>query len=353
MKEELKRLVDKLEATQELSFDEWTKLIESQSPELSEYIFAKARRIREEHYGKEVYTRGIVEFTNVCKNDCLYCGIRASNSNVNRYRLTKEEILECCMVGYELGYRTFVLQGGEDPYYTDDMICEIVSEIRAKYPDCAITLSIGEKSHESYQRYFEAGAERYLLRHETANEEHYAKLHTASQSCAERKACLYDLKKIGYQVGAGFMVGAPYQTAENLAEDMIFLKDLNPAMIGIGPFIPAHDTPFADMESGTLEQTLYMLGLLRLMLPKALIPSTTALGTIHPRGREMGMEAGANVVMPNLSPTDVRKDYMLYDNKICIGDAAVQCRHCIEMRMESVGYEVVSARGDSLNMDEN
>lgn len=348
---DLFKLVDKLEETQELSFEEWTSLIEGQSPELSEYIFAKARAVREKYYGRDVYVRGLIEFTNYCKNNCTYCGIRCGNSNVNRYRLSKEEILACCELGWELGYRTFVLQGGEDPYYTDEMICDIVASIRKAYPECAITLSVGEKSKESYAKYKEAGADRYLLRHETANEEHYAKLHPANLSGAERKKCLKDLKALGYQVGAGFMVGAPYQTAENLAEDMVYLKELNPAMVGIGPFIPHHDTTFADMEPGTLEQTLYLLGLIRLMIPAVLLPATTALGTIDPLGREKGMDAGANVVMPNLSPTEVRKDYLLYDNKICTGDEAAECRHCLEMRMKSVGYEVVQDRGDSKNMN--
>ena len=221
--------------------------------------------------------------------------------------------------------------------------------IKERYPDCAITLSIGEKSKESYQAYFDAGADRYLLRHETYNHEHYRKLHPANLSPEHRQQCLRDLKDIGYQIGCGFMVGSPYQTAEHLAEDMLFMKELNPHMIGIGPFIPHHDTPFAGEAAGTLELTLYMLGLIRLMIPKVLLPATTALGTIHPKGRELGILAGANVVMPNLSPTEVRKDYLLYDNKICTGDESAQCRHCLEMRMKSVGYQVVTDRGDSLN----
>ena len=269
--------------------------------------------------------------------------------HADRYRLTKEEILACCDEGYRLGFRTFVLQGGEDPYYTDDKVCEIVAEIHQKFPDCAITLSIGEKKRESYRAYFEAGAERYLLRHETYNTEHYRKLHPANLSAKHRQQCLRDLKEIGYQVGCGFMVGSPYQTTEHLAEDMLFMKELNPHMIGIGPFIPHHDTPFADEAAGTLELTLFMLGLIRLMIPKVLLPATTALGTIHPKGRELGIKAGANVVMPNLSPTEVRKDYLLYDNKICTGDESAQCRHCLEMRMKSIGYQVVTNRGDSLN----
>ena len=294
--------------------------------------------------------RGLIEFTNYCKNDCLYCGIRKSNGNAHRYRLSEEDILNCCKEGYDLGFRTFVLQGGEDGYYTDERIIHLIRMIKEQYPDCAITLSIGEKSKESYQSYFDAGADRYLLRHETYNHEHYRQLHPPNLSPGHRQQCLRNLKDIGYQVGCGFMVGSPYQTPEHLAEDMLFMKELNPHMIGIGPFIPHHDTPFAGKAAGTLELTLYMLGLIRLMIPKVLLPATTALGTIHPKGRELGILAGANVVMPNLSPTEVRKDYLLYDNKICTGDESAQCRHCLEMRMKSVGYQVVTDRGDSLNI---
>lgn len=345
----MKTLIQKLRQTQSLTKEEWVSLIENRTPELAEYLFEQAREVREQYYGKDIYIRGLIEFTNYCKNDCLYCGIRRSNKNAERYRLSKEQILECCEHGYELGFRTFVLQGGEDGYYTDDRMKEIVSEIRERFPDCAITLSIGEKSYESYQNFFEAGANRYLLRHETYNCEHYAKLHPKELSAKVRQQCLWDLKKIGYQVGTGFMVGAPYQTAKHLAEDMIFIKELNPQMIGIGPFVPHHDTPFAKETGGTLELTLFMLGLLRLMIPKALIPSTTALGTIDPNGRELGILAGANVVMPNLSPSNVREKYLLYDNKICTGDEAAESLSNLKVRMEKIGYNIVVNRGDSLN----
>lgn len=293
-----------------------------------------------------MYVRGLIEFTNYCKNDCLYCGIRKSNLNAIRYRLSKQDILECCKEGYNLGFRTFVLQGGEDLYFSDKKICDIVSSIKKLYPDCAITLSIGEKSYDSYKRYFDAGVDRYLLRHETANPAHYAKLHPENLSAENRKQCLYNLKEIGYAVGTGFMVGSPFQTAENLAEDMLFIKQLQPHMVGIGPFISHKDTPFAKEKSGNLELTLFMLGLIRLTLPNVLLPATTALGTIHPNGREKGILAGANVVMPNLSPTNVRKKYMLYDNKICTGDESAQCRNCLERRMQSIGYKIVTDRGD-------
>lgn len=348
--EELTRLIDKLKSEHSLTKDEWTALIAGRTPEISEYLFAQSREERHRYYEHHVYVRGLIEFSNFCKNDCFYCGIRKSNPNISRYRLTEEDILSCCHTGYELGFRTFVLQSGEDGYYTDERLIRIIRSIKALYPDCAITLSIGEKSKDSYQAFFDAGADRYLLRHETYNAEHYSRLHPASLSAKKRQECLWNLKEIGYQVGTGFMVGSPFQTPELLAEDMLFIHELNPQMVGIGPFIPHHDTPFAGEKAGTLELTLFMLGLLRLMLPKLLLPSTTALGTIHPKGREQGILSGANVVMPNLSPTSVRKDYSLYDNKICTGDEAAECRFCMERRMQSIGYQVVTARGDSLNL---
>ena len=346
---DLVTLIDQLHTHHKLSKEEWILLITGRTPALSEYLFSLAREEQKCYYGTDIYVRGLIEFTNYCRNDCLYCGIRKSNTDSHRYRLTEDEILFCCREGYDLGFRTFVLQGGEDGFYTDAKIIHIISEIKKRYPDCAVTLSIGEKPRESYQAFFDAGADRYLLRHETYNHQHYARLHPSSQSAANRQRCLWDLKEIGYQVGTGFMVGSPYQTAEHLAEDMIFMKELNPQMIGIGPFIPHHATPFAGEPAGTLELTLFMLGLIRLMIPKVLLPATTALGTIHPKGRELGILAGANVVMPNLSPTNVRKDYLLYDNKICTGDESAQCRRCLETRMESIGYHVVTTRGDSLN----
>ena len=345
----MKHLIDKLRTDRSLTKEEWCSLIRHRSPEISQYLFKNAREVRDEVYGNSVYIRGLMEFTNYCKNDCFYCGIRKSNQNVTRYRLTKEQILACCEAGYALGFRTFVLQGGEDGYFTDDRMADIISEIRRNYPDCAITLSIGEKSKESYQRFFDAGANRYLLRHETYHSEHYAKLHPSNLNAKARQQCLWNLKEIGYQVGTGFMVGSPYQTIENLAEDMLFLKELNPQMVGIGPFIPHHNTPFRDFPSGTSELTLFMLGLIRLLIPKVLLPATTALGTIAADGRERGILAGANVVMPNLSPIDVRKNYSLYDNKICMGTEAAECIADLKQRMHAIGYEVVTARGDSLN----
>ncbi|MDY2847789.1 MAG: [FeFe] hydrogenase H-cluster radical SAM maturase HydE [Oscillospiraceae bacterium] len=339
-------LIDRIERGEDISAEELSRLISSHTAEDLDYICGKANAVRKRIYGDDIYVRGLIEFTNYCRNDCLYCGIRRSNKNADRYRLTREQILDCCETGYVLGFRAFVLQGGEDSFYSDDDICRIVSEIKEKYPDCAVTLSIGEKSRESYRAYYNAGADRYLLRHETADNAHYAKLHPNELSLENRKRCLYDLKDIGYQTGSGFMVGSPYQTADTLAEDMLFLKGLDPHMVGIGPFIPHHDTPFAAEKPGTLELTLFMVALTRLMLPHALIPATTALGTVAFDGRERGILAGANVVMPNLSPRDVRKKYLLYDNKICTGDEAAECRSCLERRMNGIGCRIVVSRGD-------
>lgn len=342
----MKKLIDRLHTTGSLDREQWIQLLSERSEETDQYARDLGNKVRQQIYGNDIYVRGLVEFTNYCKNDCYYCGIRRSNKNAQRYRLTEEDILLCCQQGYELGFRTFVLQGGEDGYYTDERLLSIIHKIKAEYPDCALTLSIGEKSEESYRDYREAGVDRYLLRHETADEEHYGKLHPSSMSCEHRKNCLRTLKKLGFQTGAGFMVGAPYQTVENLADDFLFLKELDPEMVGIGPFIPHQDTPFHGEKSGTLEDTLFYLALLRLMLPHALLPATTALGTIHPKGREMGVLSGANVVMPNLSPVSVRKKYMLYDGKICTGDEAAECRYCLSRRMEQIDCQIVSDRGD-------
>ena len=329
----------------EFNDDELKQLIEYDES-INQDLIKLADAVRREYYGDKVYLRGLIEFTNYCKNDCYYCGIRCGNRKANRYRLSKEEILTACKEGYELGYRTFVLQGGEDGHYTDEIICDIVSSIRSKYEDCAITLSIGERSKSSYKAYFDAGANRYLLRHETADKVHYGKLHPDVMSLDNRKRCLYDLKEIGYQVGSGFMVGSPYQTTECLVEDIRFLQDLEPDMIGIGPFISHKDTPFKDCETGRARLTLRLISILRLLFPYVLLPSTTALGTISPTGRELGLRAGANVVMPNLTPVRYRQQYELYDNKICTGEEAAECRGCLEKRIEAAGYRAVTDRGD-------
>lgn len=339
-------LIDKLHSEKVLSKAELVMLLNCLGKEDTRYLFSKSRAVADEFFGKKIFVRGLIEFTNFCKNDCYYCGIRKSNFKVERYRLEKDDILSCCEHGYELGFRTFVLQGGEDLWYSDEKMIDIVSSIRNAYPDCAITLSIGEKIYEQYLHFYNAGANRYLLRHETANAEHYSELHPTGLSAENRQHCLDDLKKIGYQIGTGFMVGSPYQTVENLAEDLLLIKKLEPQMIGIGPFIAHSETPFANFPSGKLELTLILIGILRLMLPNALIPSTTALGTIHPNGREMGILAGANVVMPNLSPVGVRKKYTLYDNKICTGEETAECLSCLQNRLKKIGYEIVVDRGD-------
>lgn len=342
----LKKLADRLDEKHELNRQEWTDLIRGRTPELADYVFQKARIWQNRYYGRKIYVRGLIEMSSYCKNNCLYCGIRRGNRHAERYRLTEEEIIKCSDAGYDFGYRTFVLQGGEDPFYSDDDIAKIVSEVKKRHPDCAVTLSLGEKERDTYQKWFDAGADRYLLRHETANVQHYQKLHPPELDAVHRQNCLWNLKEIGYAVGTGFMVGSPYQTAECLADDMIFIRELNPQMVGIGPFIPQHDTPFKDQPEGSTELTLYMIGLIRLMLPNALIPATTALGTTDPLGREKGVKAGANVIMPNLSPKEVRKKYLLYDNKICTGEEAAECRYCLQNRMNSIGYQVVVDRGD-------
>ena len=337
-------LIEQLKNTRNLTDDELLSVLGTS--EYDETLFSAADSVRRKNYGDAVYIRGLIEFTNYCKNDCFYCGIRRGNGNAERYRLSKEEILDCCREGYSLGFRTFVLQGGEDNFYSDKLICEIVSEIRSAYPDCAITLSIGEKSRESYKAYFDAGANRYLLRHETADITHYSKLHPAEMSLEHRKKCLFDLKEIGYQVGSGFMVGSPFQTLPNIVSDLRFLQELKPDMIGIGPYITHKETPFKNHVSGSLDLTLRLISILRLMFPYALIPSTTALGTIDPNGRELGLKAGANVVMPNLSPVKVRKLYDLYENKICTGEEAAQCRGCLQRRVETAGYKIVTDIGN-------
>lgn len=327
----------------DLTDNELVRLISTD--EYDKKLKARADEVRQSIYGRDVYIRGLIEFTSYCRRNCLYCGLRHENRR-ERYRLTDDQIMECCETGYSLGFRTFVLQGGEDAFFDDLHICKIVSGIKERFPDCALTLSIGEKPRESYLAYKKAGADRYLLRHETADFTHYGKLHPSEMSLENRMRCLYDLKELGYQTGAGFMVGSPFQTAETIVSDLRFMQKLQPEMIGIGPFIPAEGTPFAGYPAGELSLTLRLISIIRLMFPNALIPSTTALGTIHPKGREMGLAAGANVVMPNLSPTSVRKLYSIYDNKICTGDEAAECRRCLEKRVLAVGYRIVTDRGD-------
>ena len=347
MTEREKQLAARLIQENSLPETEYAELIRNRDPETAQMLAEAASAVRKAVFGDAVYTRGLIEISSICRNNCLYCGIRRDNTKAERYRLTEKEILSCADEGYTLGFRTFVLQGGEDPCFTDEVLSGLVKGLKKRHPDCAVTLSMGERSRESYQCLYDAGADRYLLRHETADAGHYARLHPPAMSFGNRMNCLRELKEIGYQTGCGFMVGSPFQTPETLAKDLKFVEEFRPAMCGIGPFIPHRNTPFRDEPSGTLEMTLFLLSVIRLILPEVLLPATTALGTIHPRGREMGILAGANVVMPNLSPVGVRKKYELYDNKICTGEESAQCRGCLEKRMESVGCRLAVDRGDA------
>lgn len=342
---EVNGLLEGLAAGRDLSNEAWQFLIAGEYDR--KLLYAKADEVRRKHYGRDVYIRGLLEISSYCKNDCLYCGIRRSNHKAQRYRLSEEEIVSCCEKGYSLGFRTFVLQGGEDAYFTTKRVAQIVSAIKGKYPDCAVTLSLGEREKKTYEAWYKAGADRYLLRHETASEAHYAKLHPPELSYRHRMQCMEDLKQIGYQTGCGFMVGSPFQSTQDLIADMEFLREFQPHMVGIGPFIPHCETPFGEYAKGSLTQTLTMAALTRLVLPKTLIPSTTALSTIHPEGRQLGLQAGANVVMPNLSPARVRGQYSLYDHKRCTGDEAAEGLETLKCRVKDAGYEVVIDRGDS------
>lgn len=346
MNKSLFLLAEKLIKEHRLALDEYEYLIENRNDEVAGYLAKEAVRVRKEIYSNTVFIRGLIEISNICKNDCLYCGIRKSNAECERYRLTKEEILECCREGYSLGFRTYVLQGGEDAFFTDEWLVELLSAIKSEFQDCAVTLSLGERSKESYQRLFDAGAERYLLRHETADSVHYGMLHPEGMTLEKRIRCLQDLKDIGYQVGCGFMVGSPYQTSSHLARDLKFIEEFGPDMCGIGPFIPHKNTPFADREAGGVELTCYLLSIIRLIRPNILLPATTALGSLAEDGRERGILAGANVVMPNLSPASVRTKYMLYNNKVSDGAESAQSRKILEEKMISIGYRVVTDRGD-------
>ncbi|MCF0132499.1 MAG: [FeFe] hydrogenase H-cluster radical SAM maturase HydE [Blautia sp.] len=332
-----------------LSQEEFVRLISLwQNSDVCEKLRKEAVLIRKKHYGNKIFLRGLIEFTNYCKNNCYYCGIRAGNKRAVRYRLSMEEILECCEQGHRLGFQTYVLQGGEDPWYTQERVVEIVSAIKRKYPECAVTLSIGEKEYEEYRSYRNAGADRYLLRHETADEEHYRILHPEQMCLSNRMECLYNLKKLGFQTGAGFMTGAPGQTMETLAKDLMFLSKLQPDMVGVGPFIPHHDTCFSQEPQGSAELTLFLLSVIRILLPKCLLPSTTALNTIDPEGREKGILAGANVLMPNLSPKRNRKHYELYDNKNYDGEEAAEGIMRLSEKMSRIGYQIVMEKGDAV-----
>ena len=345
MIKDVKYLTDKIISGEMLNGEELEFILNASEKDV-DYLTRKAVETRIAVYGKEVFIRGLIEITNYCKNDCLYCGIRRSNCNADRYRLTKEDILECCKEGYEAGFRTFVMQGGEDGYFNDERLSDIVKTIKTIYPDCAITLSVGERSFESYKKLYDAGADRFLLRHETATDDHNAKLHPKELTLENRKRCLYDLKKIGFQTGCGFMVGSPCQTYENLAADLAFIKEFKPEMVGLGPFIPHKDTPFKDKGTGSVTHTLRLLSIVRLIHPNVLLPATTALGTAEKGGRENGILAGANVIMPNLSPVSVRKKYMLYNDKLTTDEEAAENLKMLKKSMENIGYFITANRGD-------
>lgn len=346
MTAEIAGLIGTLADRSRLPLEAYRSLIENRNPESAALLARRAAEKRKAVYGTDVYIRGLIEISSFCKNDCLYCGLRRSNRDCRRYRLTPREILACAAEGYALGFRTFVLQGGEDGFFTDDILCDLIGDLKRAHPDCAVTLSLGERGYESFRRLREAGADRYLLRHETADRAHYAALHPPEMSFEHRMGCLRDLRALGYQVGCGFMVGSPGQDAGTLAQDLKFVEEFRPDMCGIGPFIPHHATPFRDKPAGTVELTCYLLSILRLIHPPMLLPATTALGTIDPVGREKGIQAGANVVMPNLSPPEAREKYELYDNKLCTGAESAQRLEELQTRMRSVGYEIAVHRGD-------
>ncbi len=339
-------MIDHLAEARALPPNVYKELIVSRDEGLSEYAAKRADEIRREYYGNKIFIRGLIEISNYCRNDCYYCGIGRSNKELRRYHLLKEDILDRCALGYDLGFRTFVLQGGEDQYYTDDILCAIVAEIDNRFPDCAITLSLGERSKESYRKLHQAGTDRYLLRHETIDSAHYSLLHPEEMKLEDRLSCLQALRETGFQVGCGFMVGSPYQTAEMIAKDLAFIQNFAPEMCGIGPFIPHHATRFAKEPAGSAELTFFLISLLRLIKPDLLLPSTTALGSIDPHGREKGIKAGANVIMPNLSPAELRGDYSLYDNKAATGLESAEGLKELKELFADIGYEIVTDRGD-------
>lgn len=323
-------------------------LLTTSDPTAVDNLFAEAAALRDKVYGHNTFLRGLIEISSHCRNNCLYCGLRSSHRQ-QRYRLTKEQLLDCCETGHRLGFRTFVLQGGEDPWFSDAVLCDWVAEIKRRYPDSAVTLSLGERPKESYRRLREAGADRYLLRHETADAAHYAQLHPSEMSFHHRIQCLHDLRDLGFQVGTGFMVGSPFQTLDTLKKDLAFLVDFKPEMVGIGPFIPATGTPFEGRPAGSIDLTVRLLAIIRLLLPHVLLPATTALATLHPQGRERAIAAGANVIMPNLSPQDTRALYSIYDNKLSTLSEAAETVADIRARLKAIGFDAPVDRGDYKN----
>lgn len=349
--DKIKQLIDKLESNTNLLKDEFLYILNHITEKEIPYLNNAAYEVKYKHYQNRVYLRGLIEISNYCKMGCKYCGINYKVKTIDRYRLSADEIIECCKLGYELGYRTFVIQSGEDSYYTDDLLVDMLKRIKKEMPDIRITLSLGERSKESFQRLYDAGTDRYLLRHETASRRLYEYLHASFMSFDSRRECLSNLKEIGYQVGAGFMVGSPTQTNEDLVEDLVYLKELNPHMVGIGPYLCHEDTELKGNASGTLSETLIMVALVRLLLPKVLLPATTALGSLHAIGREKALKTGANIMMPNISPTENRALYEIYQNKICTTDTSNHCRNCIEGRIVGVGHVVDLGVGDHIDKE--
>ena len=343
----MKELIDQLRDTGHLPAEGFFALLTMRDREAEAYLMEQARQVAVQRFGRGIYVRGLIELSNVCRNDCLYCGIRRSNGRVERYTLTREQVMNCCEQGYEIGFRTIVLQGGEWGEERSQWIADLVAEVKQHWPDCAITLSLGEHPRETYALWRQAGADRYLLRHETRNERLYSLLHPRGMTIEHRLQCLDWLQELGFQVGAGFMVGAPFQSLRSIVEDIQFLVAFRPQMIGIGPFIPQHDTPLARFPAGTVEMTARIYAILRLALPQALIPSTTAMATLAPGGRLRGILAGANVVMPNLSPVESRAKYSLYDNKASLGAESAQGVMQLSRELATIGYSIDWSRGDS------
>lgn len=335
-----------LETTRKLSVQEWHALLVSFAGAGRQQLAAEARKVACSMFAGGVYVRALIEISSYCRNNCLYCGLRCSNPLASRYRLDKNDILSCCDRAARLGFNTFVLQGGEDPVQSDEWLAGVVSAIKQRYPEKAVTLSVGERSVQGYAMLREAGADRYLLRHETADDGHYSFLHPSNMSASNRRRCLQVLGSLGYQVGAGMMVGSPGQTVEHLVKDLMLLDELRPQMIGIGPFIPAAGTPFAAEPPGSAETTLLLISLLRLRFPAALIPATTALATLLPDGTEQGVLAGANVVMPNVTPPEAREKYTIYNNKKITGSEAAEQLAALDERLNRIGYYVDFSRGD-------
>lgn len=344
----MRELVELLASGKELDATDLGQLLRSAATDQNVLNLLRQNAVRtaRKQFGLGIYIRGLIELSSYCYCDCLYCGLRRSNRSAERYRLSIDEVMECCKEGYKLGFRTFVLQGGEDGTHSDEWLEELVCRIRSRYEDVAITLSLGERGEASYLRLKRAGANRYLLRHEAANEALYESLHPKGRGLQHRLSCLEALKRCGYQTGMGMMIGVKGQTIEHLVEDLLLIRKMQPEMVGIGPFLPHHATPLGNEPAGDLQLTLATIAIVRLMLPHALIPSTTALATLTPRGRLEGILSGANVVMPNLSPSDVRAKYAIYENKASWGKEAAEGLAALESELQSIGYHIDYARGD-------